>query len=114
MDVVLQSAVEGYRKRLRELCDTEPIGQRCLDIAKSRGLSEEEATVMIAVHALECLKATQKELMDAMRELPPDAFYVRNEEGERQLVRYIGPTIAELRAEASLHSIQEHSSIVVD
>ena len=72
---------------------------RLTNMAKTLGLSEEEATVVIAVHALECLKATQQDLVEAKMELPPDAFFIRDEDGTRKLVRYIGPTIQELRAE---------------
>ena len=93
MDKTLKEAVSGYREKLRGLCNTEPIAQRCFDMVKSIGLSEDEAAVMIAVHALECLKSTQQALLEAQMELPPDAFYIRNEDGSRSLVRYIGPTI---------------------
>lgn len=91
-------AVQVYRDKLRALCQTEYIAIRYMDIAKSVGLSEEDAIVMIAVHALESLRATQEQLLEAKMELPPDAFYIRDEDGTRKLVQYIGPTIAELRA----------------
>lgn len=91
-------AAKAYREKLQRLCETEYIAKWLTDIAQSIGLSEEDTTVMIAVHALECLKAMQKDLEEAKMELPPDAFYIRDEDGTRKLVRYIGPTIAELRA----------------
>jgi hypothetical protein len=100
MDTALKAGIlEGYRERLRLLCTTEHVAQRCFDMATVNGFSEDEATVFVAVHALEAMKSTQKSLEDALMELPPDAFYVREEDGTRKLVRYIGPTIQEFRAE---------------
>jgi hypothetical protein len=88
-----------YRDRFRELCQIEPIAARLYDMSRAIGLSEEDTVVRIAVHALECLKATQQELLEAKLEAPPDAIIVRNEDGSRCLIRYIGPTIQELRKE---------------
>jgi hypothetical protein len=99
MDDALVNAMTGYRERLAQLCFTEPIAMRLYDMARTIGLGESDTAVLVAVHALECLKATQKELETALMELPPDAFYIRDEDGTRKLVRYIGPTIQELRAE---------------
>ncbi|MGO8788593.1 MAG: single-stranded DNA-binding protein [Terriglobia bacterium] len=50
------------------------------------------------VAALEALSATQKQLAEAIAIAPPDAIYAKDEKGRRVLVRYIGPTIEELRA----------------
>jgi hypothetical protein len=101
MDATLKASVlAGYRERFLLLCQTEHLAQRNFDMATTIGFSEDEATVFVAVHALEALKSTQKSLEDALMEAPPDAFYVRNEDGSRCLVRYIGPTIQELRAQA--------------
>lgn len=98
MDAVIRAEIlTGYRERLQSLCNAEPFARRSFDMATIVGFSEDEATVLVAVHALECLKSTQKSLEEAHMELPPDAFYVRNEDGSRCLVRYIGPTIQELR-----------------
>ena len=99
MDKKLKEAASAYRDKLKSLYRSEPIAQRCYDMATTLGLSENDAAVMVAVHALECLKATQLDLADAKMALPPDAFYIREEDGTRKLVRYIGPTLAELRAE---------------
>ncbi len=99
MDDELKNVIAGYRNKLWELCRTEPIARRYFDIATSLNMSKEDAAVLIAVHALECLKATQQELSVALMELPPDAFYVKDETGKRSLVRYTGPTIQELRAQ---------------
>lgn len=102
IDKTLVDAARVYRERLQQLSKTEYIAMRFTDIAKGLGLSEEDAAVMIAVHALECLKTTQQELLEAKMELPPDAFYIREEDGTRKLVRYIGPTIQELRVAAAV------------
>ena len=39
-------------------------------------------------------------LEEALKTTPPDAIFVRDENGERKLMRYIGPTIEELRQQA--------------
>ena len=51
----------------------------------------------VLAHYAAGLKAQVEELKKALMEAPPDALWVRDENGERKLYRYIGPTIQELR-----------------
>ena len=75
----------------------------CLRIAKLKDGSDREEWLNDARYfsmAIGTIRGLEARLMEA----PPDALWVVDEKGERQLMRYIGPTIEELRAERKKNS----------
>ena len=94
----IKQASVDIKRRCEEVCAQSSIAQRAWDGGYTQGLSERDVHRMIIVAALEALSATQKQLDEAIAIAPPDAIYAKDEKGRRVLVRYIGPTIEELRA----------------
>ena len=104
-----RNASKDIEERYKEVCKDSAIAHRAWDVAYAQSLSERDSHRMIIVAALEALDATQKALEQAIMEAPPDAFWVRDENGERCIMRYVGPTLDEIRrssaAEAELGRI---------